>query len=173
VSDREASINGGRCCENGFFGQTHDCRKGKPDDQRQEKPEEVGVIKPIDRFKQPRQWTAVISKTRQDGTIPDHPVQYEQNVEHIKVIELSAYVAKCERLTAAKQEIEELKRSKKEALELADRGVTDIKNELEKERARVARLLNLLKQYKQLHGSPGYLQAVEEALQQDGGENAF
>lgn len=42
---------------------------------------------------EPRVWFAVISKTRQEGTIGlrDRRVQYEQNVEHLCLVEEAAY----------------------------------------------------------------------------------
>lgn len=48
----------------------------------------------------PREWFAVISKTRQEGTIArqDRSVQYEQNVEHLHLIEYAAlHAAQAER----------------------------------------------------------------------------
>lgn len=42
---------------------------------------------------EPREWWAVLNRTRNEGTIAakDRSVQYEQNVEHVHVIEKRAY----------------------------------------------------------------------------------
>jgi len=105
----------------------------------------------------PREWFAVINLTRQEGVIKrkDWGVQYEQNVEHVRLIEYSAYETAIQRAERAEStsdqyhdKIQSLIKERDEAIadgrRLAREAMSSreiyLDDQLTKERAKSAKL---------------------------------
>lgn len=69
-----------RCCENGFFGQTHDCRKGKPQEPSKSEAREFWLLE-----------SRCTAKKSTHKTRLECFEQMQMNDNEVHVIEYSAY----------------------------------------------------------------------------------